>query len=78
MKTIRTKLGKAYFVQCDQHGIIAKDVTERIYCACLAVFEMQRKLVSIVDRPETLFCFTQSTFVLTRQLGLLNSLIAYV
>ena len=32
MKTIRTKLGKvqfAYFVQRDQHGIIAKDVTER-------------------------------------------------
>ena len=32
MKTIRTKPGKvqfAYFVQRDQHGIIAKDVTER-------------------------------------------------
>ena len=32
MKTIRTKLAKvqfAYFVQRDQHGIIAKDVTER-------------------------------------------------
>ena len=66
----------------------------RIHCACPAVFEMselvavcgvcygvalQRKLVSIVDRPETLFCFAQSTFVITRQLGLLKlSLIAYV
>ena len=33
---------------------------------------LQRKLVSIVDRPETLFCFTQSSFVITRQLRLLK------
>ena len=33
---------------------------------------LQRKLVSIVDRPETLFYFAQSTFVITRQLGLLS------
>ena len=39
---------------------------------------LQRKLVSIVDRPETFFCFAQSTFVITTQLGSLNSLIAYV
>ena len=43
-----------------------------IYILCYVCYgvSLQRKLVSIVDRPETLVCFVQNTFVITRQLGL--------
>ena len=40
------------------------------------VVALQRKLVSIVDRPETLFCFAQSTFVTARQLALEHNFIS--